>query len=95
MLPKLFQAGFVDVFQPAHNHISANARNLHNLHSLSNCVPPSFSIRPHLHARRTSRDLPALLQAFNLSSAIRIRLALHEIVIVGLAPRADEERSAH
>lgn len=92
MLPKLVQAGLVDVFQPAHNRVSADALDLPAYSKLVRCSSPPKS---DLHARRTPGYLPALLQTLNLSSAIRIRLALHEIVIVGLAPCADEEGGTH
>ena len=58
--------------------------------SLMRCSAPPKS---DLHTRRTPRNLPSLLQALNLPSAHRVRLALHEIVIVGLAPGANEEGS--
>lgn len=42
-------------------------------------------------ARRTTRDLPSLLQTFCLALAIGFGFAVHEIVIVGFASCADEE----
>lgn len=48
----------------------------------------------HSHARRTPRHLPPLPHALHLPLAVRLRLALHVVVIVGPAPRPDEEGRA-
>jgi hypothetical protein len=47
-----------------------------------------------LHARSTSCDLPSLPQAVQLSSAVRLGLALHVIIVVGLTPGSNEEAGA-
>lgn len=47
----------------------------------------------YVHAPRASGDPPALLQALELALAGVLGLALHEIIIVVLAPGADEEGS--
>jgi len=47
------------------------------------------------HARSTTCDLPSLLQAIQLTPAIRLGFALHEVVIVRLAACTDKEGSAH
>jgi len=39
----------------------------------------------NLHARSTSSDLPAFLQAIKLTPPVRLRLTHHVIVIVGFA----------
>jgi len=46
------------------------------------------------HAGGASRDLPPLLQAFDLALAIGLGLAKHEVVIVGLAACTDKKRGA-
>lgn len=48
----------------------------------------------HSHARRTPRHFPPLPHALHLPLAVRLRLALHVVVIVGPAPRPDEEGRA-
>lgn len=45
----------------------------------------------NIHTPRASRHPPALLQAFELALAGVLGLALHEVIVVVLAPRADEE----
>lgn len=55
----------------------------------------SFPIVVDVHARSTSRNLPPLPQAIDLTPSIRLGLALHEIVIVGSAAGADKEGGAH
>lgn len=45
----------------------------------------------HVHAPCTSGDPPALLQALEFALAGVLGLALHEIIVVVLAPGADEE----
>lgn len=44
----------------------------------------------HIHTPSTSGDSSALLQAFELALAGVLCLALHEVIIVVLASRADE-----
>lgn len=59
-------------------------------------VPESFetgSKGMYVHASRASGDPPALLQALELALAGVLGLALHEIIVVVLAPGADEEGS--
>lgn len=46
----------------------------------------------NIHASSAARHLAPLLQALNLSAAVGLVLALHEIVIEGLAAVADEVR---
>lgn len=43
------------------------------------------------HAGSASRDLPALLETLSLTLAVRQVLAVHKIIVVGFAARADEE----
>lgn len=51
-------------------------------------------VRSSLHARRTPGDLATLFHALKLSSAVRLGLAHHVVIVVGLASRADEEGGA-
>jgi hypothetical protein len=44
-----------------------------------------------IHARRTPRDLPAFLHAVQLTAAVRLGLAHHVVIVVGLAARPDEK----
>ena len=70
----------IDIRQPIPlTHISLSTLPLH-----------SSTIGRNIHTLRTPRDLPPLLQTVNLALPTRLGLALHEIVIVGLTPRADE-----
>lgn len=46
-----------------------------------------------LHASRTSGDFATFFHALKLSPTIRLGLAHHVVVIVGLASRTDEEGS--
>jgi hypothetical protein len=52
------------------------------------------AFRQYIHASGTPGNLAALLHALQLSPAVRLGLAHHVIIVVGLAPRANEERSA-
>lgn len=54
----------------------------------------SSSFLSFLHACRTSGHLAALLHALKLSPAVGLGLAHHVVIVVGLAPRADEKGSA-
>lgn len=54
-----------------------------------------LDIRGHIHASGTARDLPAFLQAVELSAAVGLVLALHEVVIVSLAAVSNEVGRAH
>jgi len=49
----------------------------------------------NIHASSTARHLPALLQAIDLPAAVGLVLALHKVVIEGLAPVSDEISRAH
>jgi hypothetical protein len=49
-----------------------------------------FEIGGNVHASGTARHLPALLQAVDLPAAVRLVLALHEVIIEGLAAVSDE-----
>lgn len=55
----------------------------------------SFRFVENVHASGTARHLPTLLQAVELPAAVGLLLALHEIVIVGLAAVSDEVGRAH
>ena len=48
----------------------------------------------NVHARRASRHFAALFHTVQLAPAIGLGLAHHVVIVVGLAPRADEEGSA-
>lgn len=48
----------------------------------------------YVHASCASCDLATLPQAVQLSSAVRLRLALHVVIVVCLAARANEEARA-
>lgn len=50
--------------------------------------------RVNVHRRRTPRHLPPLLETVELAAAVRLGLALHKVVVEGLAPVADEVRRA-
>lgn len=50
-----------------------------------------FACRSYVHTTRASGHPPALLQAVEFGRAARIGLALHEVIVVILAPGADEE----
>lgn len=85
---ELFQTVLVDVCQPVHiRHISA----------IFPCAPydlPHHSTgentRIYIHTLRTPRHFAALLQTVNLALAVGLGLALHEVIIVGLAASANE-----
>lgn len=49
----------------------------------------------NIHASGTARHLPALLQAVDLPAAIGLGLALHEVVIEGLAAVSNEVSCTH
>ena len=49
---------------------------------------------PNLHATRTPRDLPSFSQTVHLALAVALVLAVHVVVIVGLAAGADEVTGA-
>lgn len=51
--------------------------------------------RNNVHASGTARHLPALLQAVDLPAAIGLVLALHEVVIEGLAAVSNEIGCTH
>lgn len=44
----------------------------------------------NIHASSTARNLAPLLQAVNLAATVRLVLALHVVVVEGLAPVANE-----
>lgn len=46
--------------------------------------------RRNVHASGTARDLATLLQAIELPAAIALVLALHKVIVVGLAALADK-----
>lgn len=48
----------------------------------------------NIHASRTARHLSTLLQTVQLSAPVRLVLALHEVVVVGLAAVSDKVRRA-
>lgn len=49
----------------------------------------------NIHTSGTARHLPTLLQAIDLSAAVGLVLAFHEVVIVGLAAVSNEVCCAH
>jgi hypothetical protein len=66
-----------------------------SLEGISVPVQVYFSVRAPIHARGTSCDLPPLPQAVDLAPAIGFGLALHKVVVVGLAASTDEEGGTH
>ena len=48
----------------------------------------------NIHASRTARHLSSLLQTVQLSAPVRLVLALHKVVVVGLAAVSDKVRRA-
>lgn len=78
VIPKYVEAVRIDVLQPVHSHRKLRCHIKGLLKSSS------------LHACCTSRDLPSLLQAIQLSSSIRLCLALHVVVIVRFTSGSDE-----
>jgi hypothetical protein len=83
---KLLQTVLVDIRQSASSQ-------------LANPYPCACSqmLRGHIsiHACCTSCDLSSFFQTLEFSSACRIRLAFHVVVIVRPTASSDEERSAH
>lgn len=63
---------------------------------LSSTFPNPYGSRKrrHSHTSSTPRNLPPLLHTFYLALPMRLRLALHVVIIVGAAPRSNEERRA-
>ena len=59
---------------------------------LSVLKPPCSIQHKHIHARRTPSDFAALLHAVKLAPAIGLGLAHHVVIVVILAPRANEVR---
>lgn len=49
----------------------------------------------YVHAGCASCDLATLPQAVQLSPSVRLRLALHVVIVVGLAAGSNEEACAH
>jgi len=56
---------------------------------------PSSDSRVYVHAGCASCDLATLPQAIQLAPSVRLRLALHVVIVVGLAARSNEEARAH
>lgn len=54
-----------------------------------------FYKKLYAHAPRTSCHPPALLQTLDFALARVLGLALHEIIVIVLAPRANEEGRGH
>lgn len=54
-----------------------------------------FYKKLYAHAPRTSRHPPAFLQTLDFALARVLGLALHEIIVIVLASRADEEGRGH
>ena len=52
---------------------------------------PSLPGNLNVHTGGASRDPPAFLQTLELALARVLGLALHEVIVVGAAPGADEE----
>jgi hypothetical protein len=84
---ELRQAVGVDILDP----VIESAR-----HFIFNDVPCLQNTRHHkygrnnVHASSTACDLATLLQTIELPAAIALVLALHEVIVVGLAALADE-----
>jgi hypothetical protein len=62
---------------------------------MSALIEVSSVMEASIHARSTPRDLPSFPHAVDLTPATRLGLALHEVIVVGLAAGADEEGGAH
>lgn len=88
MLAELCQTVRIDVRDPKGQTVSE---------TVPSYTPPSptrrrfVGCRSYAHTTRTPGHFPALLQAVEPGSAARIGLALHEVIVVIPAPRADEE----
>lgn len=76
---ELGQTVLVDVFDPIQQSV---------IH------PPHPHIWELIHARRAPRHLAAFLHTIQLAPAAGLGLAHHVVIVVGLAPGADEEGGA-
>ena len=76
MFPENLQAVLVDVFESDSSPYQRVGRQC--------------SLLEYVHTGRTSGDLSPFLQTVQFASPIGFGLALHVVVIVGLASRADE-----
>jgi hypothetical protein len=61
---------------------------------LQSVIRPPVHTHGCIHARSTPRHLAALLHAVQLAPAVGLGLAHHVVIVVGLAPGADEVRGA-
>jgi len=92
VLAELCQAVLVHVVQPV---ASVRKRSCSRKASCSDS-PIFFSILwMYVHAGCASCDLATLPQAIQLSPSIRLGLALHVVIVVGLAAGSNEEARAH
>lgn len=48
-----------------------------------------------IHTSCAARHLPAFLEALDLPASVRLVLALHEVIVIGLAPVADKVGRTH
>jgi hypothetical protein len=92
VLAELCQAVLVHVVQsvlPVKNTFRSRRSSGSNF-----CISPS-SPRVYVHAGCASCDLATLPQAVQLSPSVRLGLALHIVIVVGLAAGSNEEARAH
>jgi hypothetical protein len=92
VLAELGQAVLVDVLQP--DFLSQKKLVIPPI-SLSYFLHLLSDSGAYVHAGCASCDLATLPQAVQLSPSVRLRLALHVVIVVGLAARSNEEARAH
>lgn len=92
MLAELGQAVLVDVLQP---NFYSQKKLLVSPISLLWFPCASSDSQAYVHAGCASCDFATLPQAVQLSSSVRVRLALHVVIVVSLAARSNEEARAH
>ena len=87
MLAEFLEAMLVDILD------SASTPGVKTMFDVRQSKPKTTQISQevHSHALRTSCNSPALLQAFHLAFSRVLVLALHKVIIVGLASRSNKE----
>jgi len=92
VLAELCQAVLVHVVQPV-VRVRNNSCSRNIFDSIRRMLSSSF--RVYVHAGCASCDLATLPQAVQLSPSVRLGLALHVVIVVGLAAGSNEEARAH